>query len=263
MKTYVTSARCPKCGKQLYTSDIDGYSFVCKECDENFYTIEVVNCMADFWEINIPMLPETFKKKLSCLKEISDKYNCDFLGYDPTAKLLDIGWENSFPVSDVLNEFVKEIGDVVRDGKYTWDEIYQRADGCCFGEDNLNAKDNARENVRWLALEWGEDDLEKAECQEDEVDYYCDKYNILFDENGHIFDGYIDYAKLAIAIINEFESDREESGRREIERGMKYLLNKYTAKNERKIIDDVLMTLTGWNLKTLLEESREIDDTEA
>ena len=74
--------------------------------------------------------------------------------------------------------------------------------------------------------------------------------------------GYIDYAKLAIAIINEFESDREESGRREIERGMKYLLNKYTAKNERKIIDDVLMTLTGWNLKTLLEESREIDDTE-
>ena len=43
MKTYGTSARCPKCGKQLYTSDIDGYSFVCKECDENFYTMEVVN----------------------------------------------------------------------------------------------------------------------------------------------------------------------------------------------------------------------------
>lgn len=73
MKTYGTSAVCPKCGKQLYTSDIDGYSFVCKECDENFYTIEVVNCMADLWEINIPMLPETFKEKLSCLKEISDK----------------------------------------------------------------------------------------------------------------------------------------------------------------------------------------------
>ena len=146
--------------------------------------------------------------------------------------------------------------------KHTWDEIYKRADGCCFGEDNLKAKDNARENVRWLAIEYGEDDLENAECPEDEVDYYCDKYSILFDENGHIVDGYIDYAKLAIAIINEFESDREKSGRREIERGMKYLLNKYTAKNERKIIDDVLMTLTGWNLKTLLEESREIDDTE-
>jgi hypothetical protein len=146
--------------------------------------------------------------------------------------------------------------------KYTWDEIYQRADGCCFGEDNLNAKDNARENVRWLALEWGEDDLEKAECPEDEVDYYCDKYNILFDENGHIVDGCIDYAKLAIVIINEFESDREESGRREIERGMRLLLSKYVSKNERKIIDDVFMTLTGWNLKSLLEKSIEIDDME-
>ena len=39
MKIYGTSARCPKCGKQLYTSDIPGYSFVCEECDENFYTI--------------------------------------------------------------------------------------------------------------------------------------------------------------------------------------------------------------------------------
>ena len=25
--------------------------------------------------------------------------------------------------------------------KYTWDEIYKRADGCCFGEDNLKAKE--------------------------------------------------------------------------------------------------------------------------
>ena len=82
--------------------------------------------------------------------------------------------------------------------KYTWDEIYQRADGCCFGEDNLKAKDNARENVRWLALEFGEDDLEKAECPEDEVDYYCNKYNILFDENGHI----VECSTLNIVVIN-------------------------------------------------------------
>ena len=88
------------------------------------------------------------------------------------------------------------------------------------------------------------------------------KYTILFDENGHIVDEYIDYAKLAIAIINEFESDREESGRREIEKGMRLLLSKYVSKNERKIIDDVFMTLTGWNLKSLLEKSIEIDDME-
>lgn len=108
-EVYGTSARCPKCGKQLFTSDVEGYAFVCKECDENFYMMEVTNSMADLWEINIPMLPETFKEKLSCLKEISNKYNCDFIGYDPTAKLLDVGWENGFPESEVLNEIVKKI----------------------------------------------------------------------------------------------------------------------------------------------------------
>lgn len=109
MKIYGTSARCPRCGKQLYTSDVDGYSFVCKECDENFYTMEVANCMADLFEINIPMQSETFKEKLPYLKEISNRYECDFLGYDPTAKLLDIGWENSFPGCSILNQFVKDI----------------------------------------------------------------------------------------------------------------------------------------------------------
>lgn len=53
-------------------------------------------------------------------------------------------------------------------------------------EIRIDLKDNARENVRWLALEYGEEDLEEAECPEDEVEYYCDKYNILFDEMGHI-----------------------------------------------------------------------------
>ena len=41
MKTFITSAVCPKCGKLLYTSDVEGYGFVCKECDENFYTMEL------------------------------------------------------------------------------------------------------------------------------------------------------------------------------------------------------------------------------
>ena len=43
---------------------------------------------------------------------------------------------------------------------------------------------------------------------------------------------------------------------------MRLLLSKYVSKNERKIIDDVFMTLTGWNLKSLLEKSIEIDDME-
>ena len=109
MKIYGTSARCPKCGKQLYTSDIDGYSFVCKECDENFYTMEVLDCMADLWEINFPMSEESCERNLSQIQGISEKYNCDFLGYDDVAGIMDIGWENSFPESSILNKFVKEI----------------------------------------------------------------------------------------------------------------------------------------------------------
>lgn len=34
-------AKCPRCGSQLYPSDVGGYRYVCHECDENFYGIEV------------------------------------------------------------------------------------------------------------------------------------------------------------------------------------------------------------------------------
>ena len=32
---------CPRCGSVLYPSDVGGYAYVCLECDENFYHIEV------------------------------------------------------------------------------------------------------------------------------------------------------------------------------------------------------------------------------
>ena len=39
----------------------------------------------------------------------------------------------------------------------------------------------------------------------------------------------INYAKLAVTIIDEYESDRMESGKNEIESGMEYVLDKYTS----------------------------------
>ena len=33
---------CPKCGKPLSVSDVEGYPFVCRGCDENFYQFEAV-----------------------------------------------------------------------------------------------------------------------------------------------------------------------------------------------------------------------------
>lgn len=32
---------CPRCGHALHESDIEGYTFVCYKCDENFYEFEV------------------------------------------------------------------------------------------------------------------------------------------------------------------------------------------------------------------------------
>ncbi len=134
-KTYGTSAKCPKCGKQLYTSDIKGYSFVCKECDENFYTIEVQDCVADFWEINIPMQLQSFKVKLPNLQNISSKYKCDFLGYDDNAEMLDIGWKKGFPGSNILNQIVEEIENVLEKKEENIMKIKAKKydDGCARG----------------------------------------------------------------------------------------------------------------------------------
>lgn len=72
----------------------------------------------------------------------------------------------------------------------------------------------------------------------------------------------IDYDKLAIAIINEWDSDREESGRKELVKGMSFILSKYQTEEERGIIDDMLMTFTGWTLRTLLKKAEAVSDDE-
>lgn len=72
----------------------------------------------------------------------------------------------------------------------------------------------------------------------------------------------INFEKLAVAIINGFENDREESGRKEIVRGMKYVLEKHQAESERRVIDDMLIIFTGWSLESLLEQSEHVTDEE-
>lgn len=41
LKRLSTDKKCPKCGKTLYLSDIEDYSYMCTECQENYYDIEV------------------------------------------------------------------------------------------------------------------------------------------------------------------------------------------------------------------------------
>ena len=72
----------------------------------------------------------------------------------------------------------------------------------------------------------------------------------------------IDYDQLACEIIDQYESDRLESGRKELVKGMKYVLSKYNDPHDREVIDEMLMTFTGWKLSTLVEKSKtqEYDD---
>lgn len=63
----------------------------------------------------------------------------------------------------------------------------------------------------------------------------------------------IDFDKLAVSIIEAYESDREESGRSELAKGMEYVLDKYKSDHDREVISEVLMAFTGYSLDTLLK----------
>ena len=70
MNTYGTSAICPCCGKTLYTSNIPKYSFVCKDCNKNFYTKEVKDTFAEYWDAKLLKYKSelNFKNQYSCLE---------------------------------------------------------------------------------------------------------------------------------------------------------------------------------------------------
>lgn len=72
--------------------------------------------------------------------------------------------------------------------KYTWDEIYERAENKACFEPELRVKDEARWQVRNYAIELGYEDLEEAEIPEERVEDYCNMFGILFDEKGNIVD---------------------------------------------------------------------------
>lgn len=64
-----------------------------------------------------------------------------------------------------------------------------------------------------------------------------------------------DYGKLAVIIIDEFDKDKEESGRSEMEKSLPLLLDKYDNKHDLEVISDTLIALTGYSLKTLIERA--------
>lgn len=64
------------------------------------------------------------------------------------------------------------------------------------------------------------------------------------------------FGELAVTIIEEFNIDREENGRSEMERSLELLLDKYDNEHDLEVISDTLCALTGYSLETLAEKSK-------
>lgn len=71
---------------------------------------------------------------------------------------------------------------------YTWDELYERADGKGFGDPELKAKDEARYELAEEIKRKCSYDIEECEIPEEEIEYFLEKNKCeyLFDEAGSI-----------------------------------------------------------------------------
>lgn len=72
--------------------------------------------------------------------------------------------------------------------KYSWDELYTRADGCACHSPELRAKDEARGQLGELIKREKGYDIEECECPEEEIEHFLDNRErpLFFDEDGNI-----------------------------------------------------------------------------
>ena len=82
MKTYQSSAICPKCGKLLRTNNAKSYNFYCHNCNGRFHSNSIKDSDDEYFRISIPATADEYDVHNEQLLEITEKYHCDFLGYD-------------------------------------------------------------------------------------------------------------------------------------------------------------------------------------
>lgn len=72
--------------------------------------------------------------------------------------------------------------------KYTWDDLYERAEGTGCGDPELRAKDNARGILTDIIKEQTGIDVDECEIPEEEIESFLEKAGreYLFDENGSL-----------------------------------------------------------------------------
>ena len=120
MLEFHTSAQCPIC--QGHWLDYNNGKFFCEECQKEIDKNTIKQNLADLYELNIPYTSNKFDRRLEQLRVFCDKYNADFLGFDPFEEMknnhnnwsgmLDIGWEDGLP--DNLSEVVKELKRILK-----------------------------------------------------------------------------------------------------------------------------------------------------
>lgn len=72
--------------------------------------------------------------------------------------------------------------------QYSWSEICNNAADKPHLSPKLKAKDEARYQANQYAMEHGEPDAESFDCPEEQIEYYCDKFNLFFDINGNVIE---------------------------------------------------------------------------
>lgn len=89
---------------------------------------------------------------------------------------------------------------------YSWNDLYDRAIDMPCGSPELKAKDNARDQVKYFALERDYKNPDRFECPEDIIEDYCKMWDIFFDENGNIVESNFEneVRKIVKALVNPY-----------------------------------------------------------
>lgn len=110
--TFPTNIFCPRCGERLYTTDVYGYDFTCKNCDENLYAFELRAMSTDILKIFYPMSLKDYVKEPHILDAISKSTRATATNYNLEEGAVYVGWDLSrgFPESRILYEAAKGLG---------------------------------------------------------------------------------------------------------------------------------------------------------
>lgn len=111
MKTYNTNCTCPRCGSFLKTSDVEGYVFVCLDCDENFYGIEISNTFGQQTvEVELPnMIPTADIPNIEeKLVKLAEKVGANSYEYNEFFKCAYLRWNTHKPSAKQIQILANE-----------------------------------------------------------------------------------------------------------------------------------------------------------